>query len=143
MNIARNILAVLLGLVVGSGVNMGLITIGHRVIALPEGADVSTMENLAESMPLFGPEQFLFPFLAHALGTFAGALLAFMIAKRNRQTIAYIVGAAFLAGGIMSVYMLPAPAWFNTVDLLFAYLPMAWLAGQLGQRWVRSSAPGA
>ncbi|MGB5739447.1 MAG: hypothetical protein WBM54_08860, partial [Woeseia sp.] len=80
MLIARNLLAFLLGLVVGSGVNMGLIVTGHSVIPLPAGADASTTESLADSMHLFGPEQFLFPFLAHALGTFAGALLAFMIA---------------------------------------------------------------
>lgn len=142
MNIARNILAVLIGLVVGSGVNMGLVTIGHRIIPLPAGANVATMEGLAAAMPSFGPEQFLFPFLAHALGTLAGALLAFLIAKTSRQALAYVVGVAFLAGGTMSVVMLPAPLWFNAVDLLFAYLPMAWLAGKLGGRWV-SEAPSA
>jgi hypothetical protein len=27
--------------------------------------------------------------------------------------------------------MLPAPMWFNVVDLVGAYLPMAWLGGRL------------
>ncbi|MGB5246046.1 MAG: hypothetical protein WBN34_05800 [Woeseia sp.] len=134
MLIARNLLAFLLGLVVGSGVNMGLIVTGHSVIPLPAGADASTTESLADSMHLFGPEQFLFPFLAHALGTFAGALLAFMIAGSRQQAIAYAIGAAFLIGGTMSVFMLPAPMWFNVLDLLLAYIPMAWLACRIGNQ---------
>jgi hypothetical protein len=137
MTIIRNILAVLLGLVIGSSVNMGLITLGNALIPLPAGADVSTIEKLAESMPLFGPEQFLFPFLAHALGTLVGALVAYLIAREHRQSVAYIVGAAFFIGGALNVYMLPAPPWFSTIDLLFAYAPMALLACKLAGHFAK------
>ena len=67
--IAKNILAVVAGLVVGGIVNMGLIKLAPLVVPLPEGADVSTMEGLRESMKSFKPANFIFPFLAHALGT--------------------------------------------------------------------------
>jgi hypothetical protein len=30
--------------------------------------------------------------------------------------------------------MIPAPAWFIALDLLAAYLPMAWLAARIGIR---------
>lgn len=30
--------------------------------------------------------------------------------------------------------MIPAPAWFIALDLLAAYLPMAWLSIQIGTR---------
>jgi hypothetical protein len=30
--------------------------------------------------------------------------------------------------------MIPAPKWFLAVDLLLAYLPMAWLGGTLAGR---------
>jgi hypothetical protein len=33
--------------------------------------------------------------------------------------------------------MLPAPAWFNAVDLLSAYLPAAWL-GQMSAGRIQS-----
>ncbi len=126
--IIRNILALVTGLIGGSAVNMALISLGHAVIPLPEGADVSSMESLAASMPMFGPEQFIFPFLAHALGTFAGAALAALIAASYKAKFAYVIGIAFLAGGVMMVLQLPAPMWFNALDLALAYLPMAWLA---------------
>jgi hypothetical protein len=47
---------------------------------------------------------------------------------------AYVVGGLFLLGGIANVAMLPAPAWFSAVDLLFAYLPTAWLGQALAAR---------
>ena len=134
MIILRNIAAFLLGLVVGSIVNMGLIMTGHHIIPLPAGADMSTMDSLAASIPLFGPEHFLFPFLAHALGTLAGATLAYVIAVSHRTAWALAIGGAFLVGGIVNVINLPAPPWFNAVDLLLAYLPMAWLGAQLGKK---------
>lgn len=141
MLLARNILAFLLGLVIGSLVNMGLILLGHRLVPLPAGADVSTLDSLANSIHLFGPEHFLFPFLAHALGTLVGAVLAYAIAASRRRVLALLVGAAFLAGGITNVFTLPAPAWFNAVDLVLAYLPMAWLGMYIGSR-LRPAAGG-
>jgi hypothetical protein len=35
---------------------------------------------------------------------------------------------------VAASFMIPAPAWFIALDLLVAYLPMAWLATQLGAR---------
>ncbi len=133
----RFVLAVVVGLVVGSVVNMALIAVGGKVVAPPAGADVTTMEGLKASMHLFGPMHFLFPFLAHALGTLAGALVAGLLAPAKSPIPAYVVGALFLLGGIASVVMLPAPVWFSAVDLLLAYLPAAWLGQALAARAMR------
>lgn len=142
--IFRNTLAVLTGLVVGSAVNMGLILISGSIIPPPEGADTTTMEGLAASLHLFEPRHFLFPFLAHALGTLAGALVASLIATGNRCLVAFILGFVFLSGGVTNAVVLPAPVWFNVLDLLLAYLPMAWLACKLagGDRKTSLEAPG-
>ena len=126
-----NTLAVILGLVFGSVVNMSLVSLGTELIAAPAGTDVSTMESLAQTMHLFEPKHFLFPFLAHAVGTFAGAMLATKIASSHQFKIAMFIGVAFLAGGISMVLSLPSPMWFNVVDLVVAYLPMAYLGYKL------------
>ena len=68
----KNILAVISGLILGSAVNMGIIMISGSIIPPPEGADVTTMEGLKEAMHLFQPKHFVFPFLAHAIGTCIG-----------------------------------------------------------------------
>jgi hypothetical protein len=128
----RNIIAVIAGLVAGTLVNGGLIQLGHSVIALPPGADVSTMQGIAEAMPSFGPEQFIFPFLAHAGGTFVGVLVGSLIAFSHKMKIALGLGVVFLLGGIAAVVIFPAPLWYDVIDLLFAYVPMAWLGAKLG-----------
>jgi cell division protein FtsX len=79
------------------------------------------------------PKNFVFPFLAHALGTLVGALTAHLIAASHRSVFAYTIGVLNLVGGIAASFMIPAPTWFIAVDLLVAYLPMAWLASKLGR----------
>ena len=127
----KNVLAVVAGLVFGSIVNMGFIMISGSVIPPPEGADVTTAEGLNASMHLFQPRHFIFPFLAHAIGTFAGAFVAALIAATHKMRFALGVGLFFLAGGVTSVFMLPSPTWFTVLDLVGAYLPMAYLGGKL------------
>ena len=127
----RKVLAVIAGIVVGSLVNMGLISIGQQVVPPPAGADLSTMETLRDSMRLFTPVNFLFPFLAHALGTLSGAFMAARIAATRPLTLAIAVSLFFLIGGVVMASMLGGPMWFNAVDLVLAYIPMGYLGGVL------------
>jgi len=129
--IVRNILAVIAGLVVGGAVNMGIIMISGSIIPPPEGVDNTTMEGLKAGMHLFQPKHFILPFLAHALGTFVGALLAAIIAATHKMKFALSIGIFFLVGGIANVFMLPSPIWFTVMDLAGAYIPMSYLAGKL------------
>ena len=110
---------------------MGIIIISGSIIPPPEGADVTTTEGLKASMHLFEPRHFIMPFLAHALGTLVGALLAARIAATHKMKFALAIGAFFLLGGIANVFMLPSPAWFNALDIIVAYIPMGWLGGKL------------
>lgn len=127
----RIILAVVGGMAVGSIVNMGLVMLSPLVIPPPPGVDVTDMDSLAESMHLFESRHFVFPFLAHAGGTLVGAFAAVMIAGGYRLKISMLIGSLFLLGGIANVMMLPAPGWYIGVDLIGAYLPMAWIGGRL------------
>jgi len=128
----RTLFAVLAGVVVAVIVNGGLIAISPMIVPPPAGVDMTTVEGMAEGMELLGPLNFLMPFLAHALGTLSGALVASFLAPAHRQLAAYVVAAFNLLGGIVAATMIPAPVWFIVLDLLVAYLPMAWLALQIG-----------
>jgi hypothetical protein len=136
-NALRNTLAVVAGLVIGGSVNMMLVTLSPMLKPPPAGVDVTNPESLAQAMHLFEPRHFVMPFLAHALGTFAGALIAYLIAITYKPQMAYVIGAVYLCGGVAACFMIPAPAWFMALDLLAAYLPMAWLAVQSGARLQR------
>lgn len=131
MKIFRNILALLVGIPLGMLLNGAIITASGYIIPLPEGVDPNSMESLKESIHLFGPEHFLMPFLAHALGTLLGAFIAASVAATHKMTFAWVAGILFLGAGIANVVMLPAPMWFNVTDLVLAYIPMGYLGGKL------------
>ena len=139
----RMVLAVVAGLVIGSLVNMSLILVSGSVIPPPAGADATTTEGLKASIHLFEPKHFIFPFLAHSLGTFVGAMVATVLTPDRTSGPPFAVGFAFLLGGIASVFMLPAPLWFSALDLIAAYLPAAWLGHRLASRHVAKAARGA
>ena len=130
MAIIRNILAVIIGWALGSIVNMSLISLGYSIFPL-QGVDVNDMDALASAMPHLEPKFFIFPFLAHALGALVGAISAGLIAASHKMKFSYIIGALFLLGGVVMVYLIPAPLWFVSTDLLLAYIPMAWLGGKI------------
>lgn len=128
--IIRNILALVAGWLTGSIINMGLIQTGHTLIPI-EGVDPSDMEALAAVMPTLDFKYFIFPFLAHALGTLAGAIVAGLLAVTHKMKFSLGIGVLFLIGGIMVNYMLPGPTWFAIADIVLAYIPMAWIGGKI------------
>jgi hypothetical protein len=130
-NIIRGILAVIAGCIIGGIVNMGIVILGGMIIPPPEGVDVTNMESLKAGMHLYKIHHFIPPFLAHAVGTFVGGLVAALIATKHRMWLALTIGAFFLLGGIYASFIIPAPNWFIGVDLIFAYLPMAWLGWKI------------
>jgi hypothetical protein len=134
-NLLRNVLAVVIGFVIGSAVNMMIVLVSPTVIPPPAGVDMKTPDGLASGMHLLEPKHFVMPFLAHALGTFAGALAAYLIAASHKARFAWAIGLLFLLGGVAASFMVPAPAWFIALDLIGAYLPMAWLSIQVGRRF--------
>jgi len=131
----RNILATIAGFIIGSVVNMLLISVSGKIIPLPDGVKNSTADDLAAGIHLMEPKHFIFPFLAHALGTLVGAFIATKLSYPKSIVGSMVIGVLFLFGGISMVVMLPnAPVWFSTVDLALAYLPMAYLGYMLGKK---------
>ncbi len=132
-----NGMAVIVGIIVGCIINMAFVMAGPQVIPLPAGVDMSDAKNLAAHAHLLEPKNFVFPFLAHALGTLSGAFTCHLIAATHRALFAYVVGSFFLAGGVAASFMVPAQGWFIAVDLVLAYIPTAWLGARL-RRGLRS-----
>ena len=130
----RNVLAVIVGLIAGSVVNMGLVMVGAQIIPPPAGVDVTNVESIKASIHLFESKHFIVPFLAHALGTLVGAYVTVIIAAAYRLTLGLVIGVLFLLGGITNAFMLPSPAWFVVVDLAGAYIPMAWIGTKLTKK---------
>ena len=132
--ILKNILVTLCGLFIGAFANMALVIAGGFVVPPPAGVDLTTPEGLAAGMQFMQPQHFLFPFLAHALGTFVGAWFIARFAASFKLQLALLIGALFFVGGLQMVMELPSPMWFNVLDLGVAYFPMAWLGYKFGRK---------
>ncbi len=117
----------------GSFVNMGIISLSPYIISPPPGADFTTEEGLKASMSLMRFEHFIFPFLAHALGTLAATMIIGLLAKEYRLILTLLTGALFFTGGLYMVMILPSPMWFNLTDLTLSYFPMAFSGLKLSE----------
>jgi TctA family transporter len=101
---------------------------------MPKGFDLTTEKGLVAAMPFMEAKHFLFPFLAHAFGTFIAALLIFVLMKEKSNYYSFFAAALFFLGGAYMVRVLPAPLWFNVTDLVLAYFPMVFLAQWLVEK---------
>lgn len=133
--ILRNTLAVVAGLVVGSVVNMGVIKLGASFIEPPIGVDPSDMESIKAHIGSYGFKDFIVPLMAHAFGTMSGAYATARIAVSNKLNLAMAIGFLFLLGGVSMIILLPeTPVWMKIVDVVGAYIPMAWLGAKVAEK---------
>lgn len=128
--LSQNVYALLVGFLIGCAVNMVALAVSGITVPMPVGVDLTTLEGLQETVNLFEPRHFIFPFLGHAVGTLAGASATAAIAASYQFTLAIVLGVVFLVGGIADTIMFPVPAWFAILDLGIAFLPMAWFGGK-------------
>lgn len=126
----RNILAVITGAVVCLVLNGLLLGLMMNWNPAPEGFDPSVMSSYG----LLQADHLLNPFVAHAVPSLLGGLIAALLAATHKMTCALVVGGLHLVGGIAAALMIPAPAWFIALDLVVAYLPMAWLGYRISRR---------
>ena len=122
--IIKNILSVFAGILIGSTVNMALIISGGELFPFSNGMDPMNAE-------MWEIKYFIFPFLAHSIGTLAGAFITAKLSSSYHMVFSISIGLFFLFGGIYMVSILPAPFWFICMDLLLAYIPMAWFGWKL------------
>lgn len=127
--IVRNILAVLIGAVACVFLNGALLNLMHTLNPPPAAFAPDKLDTYA----LLEAKHLLNPFVAHALPSLVGGVIAALIAASRKMTMALVVGGLHLLGGIMAAFIIPAPAWYIALDLLVAYLPMAWIGAKLAR----------
>ena len=110
----RIVLATIIGFIVGNVVNMGIIQLCIPVEVAAGGDQNAALLKVMES---FTAVDFLIPLAAHVFGVLAGLIVARLICKTSNIPI-YIIGGLHVLGTIMVQFMIPAPAWFNIVDIV-------------------------
>jgi len=130
----KSVFIFIVSIVLGAAFNSLILTIGMELIPPPEGYDMNNAEDLAKAMSEMESKHYLFPFLSHALGTLIGVIFYTYFAKAKRLFFPLLIAGLFFAGGFYMVMILPSPLWFDSIDLILAYFPMAILGFNISKR---------
>lgn len=126
----RNVIAALVGFLVGSALNMALIQLNmHVLFPMPEGMDMNDPEQFNAFVSTLPTAAFLVVILAHQAQSFVGAWVAARLSHSHPMRIAMLIGMLSLAGGIMAMMMIEGPEWM--VVELPLYIAVAWVAGKI------------
>lgn len=126
----RNIVAVIAGIAAGILIMTIILTISMALSGLPEGVTINTTEELDAFARTASIGWFIGPFLAHLIGTLAGAFICSKIAVGQWLALAMAVGVFFLIGGVIQRVDMYHPLIITILDI-GGYLPMAWLGWKL------------
>lgn len=136
----RNILAIIIGLFLGGVFNMMMITVSQVIYPYPEGVDPNNMEQVREHIEAngFPVGALLIVLIAHAGGSFVSGFLCGLISKSQWYIAAGAMGLFWTLGGVMMLFILPAPLWFGVVDVI-SYVPAALLGVMIGGSLLKPS----
>ena len=126
----RNIIAVVVGVIVGMVFNMAVVILNTAVLfPVPEGFNWNDPEAVGAYFTDLPLTAFLVVLVAHLGQAFFGGLVAALISRNAAMTVAMIIGVLSMLAGIANMMMVPNPAWMWIEVPL--YLVAAWLAGRI------------
>ncbi|MCY4638276.1 MAG: hypothetical protein OXG04_27905 [Acidobacteria bacterium] len=129
----------IVGLVVGTIVNLALVQLNTVLFPLPEGVDVTDRARMQDAIRDLPAAAWILVFAAHLGQSFVGAWVAARLGISHQMTLAMIVGVVSLGAGIANAMMLAAPAW-TWLEMPF-YLLGACAAGRLRHETGRQPTP--
>jgi hypothetical protein len=120
----RNIGAVLLGLVVGSVLNMALIMANMSLFPGPAGLDFDDTAAMAEYVASLPDSAFILVLLAHVGQASVGGWIAARVGASRPVVLALVVGVLTMVGGLINLINFPdAPKWTWVEVPLYLLLP--------------------
>lgn len=123
----RLVLAIVAGLVVAVICVAALEMLGHMVFPPPADLDAGDPADVALMMEMVPAGALLFVVGAWFVGALAGAWTANAIAHRSMA--GWIVAGFIIVGAVVTMVMIPHPAWLWACGILLPVLA-AWIAGK-------------
>jgi len=125
--IIRNIAAFLIGFIVGGFLNWLTITYLSPMFGVPEGVDPNDFDSIKAHIQQYEWKHFVAPFAAHCVGSLSGAFICSKVAAKYHLGLSLGIAFLFIIPGAAMIASLNSPMWFNVLDLVVAYFPMAYL----------------
>ena len=131
---ARNIIAVIIGIVAAGIATYFVESINTRLFPLPDDLNLQDIEAMKEHVASLPATAFIIVLIAHFIGALFGGLVSAKIAASYQMKVALFVGAFVLIMGLINLFMIPHPIWFMVVDI-FMYLPGAYAGYRIYQKY--------
>lgn len=129
----RNVLAVILGFVVGSALISAVQYLNYQLNPPPPGMDPSKAEDLAKMMDWITLPVLLMVELSYLLGSLGAGFTSGKIAASRWNLWAIVLGVAFTLANFANMAQVPHPLWFAVLTTV-TFLPLAWLGNRLAGR---------
>lgn len=128
----KQILAVIVGVIIGGLIIYGIESINMVRYPWPENLSMEDKEAFAEYVSSLPVDAFITVIIAHLIGSFVAGFVCSKITPSRKLLLGTICGMFFLVGGIMNLVMIPHPLWFMVIDLMI-FVPFAWLGAKLAK----------
>ena len=132
-NSIQNIFAVLLAILAAAIITFSIIVLGHSLIPTPAEIDTNDFESMKANFHLFEVKHFLFPLIAHGLGTFVASYLVARFAKTYKFWLALGIGVIFMLASLSLSIRIGHFNWIGVVEIA-QYIPMSFLGYKVWQR---------
>ncbi len=121
----RKVLSVIAGVATAFVLLMLLESLLWMIFPPPPGTDIKSPESVRAIMQSMPFATFLLQMANYALISFAGGLVASLIAGRSVAMPALIVGVLVMASGIWDSAEVGCPLWFTVISAL-EFIPFAY-----------------
>ena len=132
-HIFRNFIALLLAFLSAWLVTSAIIILGHSIVPTPEGMDTNSFESIKNNFHLFQTKHFIFPLIAHAMGTFISAYIVSHFAVSHKFKFALGVGVLFMFVSLWLSLRIGHFRWIGILEIAL-YIPMSLFAYSLWKR---------
>ena len=128
---AKNILAVVLGLIASFIIILLLEGVGHVIYPPPTDLDMEDIDAIKAFTASAPNIVFILAIVAYAIGSIIGGLVSAVIAINNKMSQAITVGGILMGLGAYNLFMIPHPIWTIIISI-FVFIPCSYLGGWWG-----------
>ena len=132
-NQIRNIIALMVAIMAAAMITFLIITFGHAIIPPPDLIDTNDFESIKSNFHLFQTKHFIFPLLAHAMGTLVAAFLVALLAANHQFRLALGIGVLFMLASLWLAFRIGHFNWIGVVEIM-QYIPFSILGYRLWRR---------
>ncbi len=123
---ARNAMAIVVGLTVAFIVKWTHVSIDNRLFPIPTEVNQEDMEAVRLYFKELPSLSLILTLVFNALTVFCGSFVTVKVAATQHRNLALGIGLFLLVMGLVRLFTLPHPIWFIIIDICL-YIPVAGL----------------